>query len=221
MSQVRPPGASFAPLPPGVSHALKPANLERTYRDFLARVYTVQLWRSQIFKVVSQPGESDRDFRIRLAQMSRERRDFELDKLRQRYASKFDTLNRQEASARMEVDRQQQQLGEQKMHTAISVGAGLLGALLGGSRIGTIGRATTVARGATRVSREKQDIDRANVKLQEVQQRKALLEEQVRQEADRLVAGLDPQLEMLQEIQIRPKKTDILIRGAGLLWVAE
>jgi hypothetical protein len=131
VSTTRPAAATFPPLPRGLAQILKPANLERTYRDFLARVYSVDLFRSNLFKVVSQPGESERDFRIRLAQMSRERRDSDIDVLRQRYASKFDALNRQEASAREALGRQQSQYDNQKMQTAISVGAGLLGALFG------------------------------------------------------------------------------------------
>ncbi len=218
VSPTRPAGATFPPLPRGLAQMLKPANLERTYRDFLARVYSVDLWKSNVFKLVSQPGESERDFRIRLAQMSRERRDSDLDALKQRYASKFDALSRQEATAQEALGRQQSQYDNQKMQTAISVGAGLLGALFG-SRMGTIGRAATAARGYGRVSQEKQDIERAQAKLQEVQQKKALLEEQLRQEADRMAAATDPQLEMLQQIIIRPKKTDVAIRAVGLLWI--
>ncbi len=55
--------------------------------------------------------------------------------------------------------------------------------------------------------------------MQEVQQKKALLEEQLRQEADRMAAAIDPQVEMLQQIVIRPKKTDIVIRAVGVLWI--
>jgi hypothetical protein len=96
----------------------------------------------------------------------------------------------------------------------------LLGALFGSrGRSGTIGRATTAARGAGRVSRERQDIERAQEKVREVQEKKAQLEEQLRKEADGIAAGLDVQLENLQEIVARPKKTDILVRAAGLLWL--
>ncbi|RPJ84150.1 MAG: ATP-binding protein [Acidobacteria bacterium] len=218
VSPTRPAAANFTPVPSGVARTLKAANLERTYRDFLARAHSIDLWKSNVFKLVSQPGESERDFRIRLAQMSRERRDSDLDALRQRYASRFEALNRQEATAREALGRQQAQYSNQKMQTAISVGAGLLGALFG-SRMGTIGRATTAARGYGRVSQEKQDIERAQAKLQDVQQKKALLEEQLRQEADRMAAAIDPQMEMLQQLAIRPKKTDIAIRAVGVLWI--
>ncbi|MFB3905999.1 MAG: ATP-binding protein [Acidobacteriota bacterium] len=218
VSTLRPSGGVFPPLSRDAAQALRPANLERTYRDFLARVYTVDLLKSNLLKLVSQPGESERDFRIRLAQLGRERRDSQLDALRQRYASKFDVLSRQEAAAREALGRQQSQYENQKTQTWISAGAGVLGALFG-SRLGTIGRATTVARGYGRVARERQDIERAQTRLQEVLQKKMLLEEQLRQEADRMAIAIDPQLEMLQQISLRPKKTDITIRAVGLLWI--
>jgi hypothetical protein len=215
------PQAGFLPPPAQMLQVISGAGLERTYRDYLQRACELRLWKSNLFKLVSQPGESERDFRVRLSQMARERRDFELESLRRRYAGKFEVLNRQEAEARLNLERQQQEYSQQTMQTAISVGGTLLGALFGGSRgrYGSIGRATTAARSAGRASREYQDIDRARARLEEAHLRKAQLELQLREEADRLAAGLDPLQETLQEIVVRPKKTDILVLATGLLWV--
>jgi len=162
------PGVAFAPLPLDLLSRLRPADVERTYRDFLFRASEIRVWKSNIFKMTSQPGESERDFRIRLTQLFRERRDFELDQLRRKYAGRLDALARQEAQALADVERQSQQYEQQKMQTMISVGSSVLGALFGGSRrSGTIGRATTAARGAGRMSRERQDIGRAEARLEE------------------------------------------------------
>jgi hypothetical protein len=218
LSTQAPSGRGFATLPAEAIETLKSGILERGYRDYLTRAFQLSLWKSNIFKLTSQPGESDRDFRIRLAQMARERRDFELDVLRQKYASKFDALSRQEQSARLATQREEQQYDQQKLQTMISVGGSLLGALFGRSR-GSVGRVTTVARGAGRMSRERQDIQRAQEKFADVQQRKAALEQQLKVEADRVAAAFDPQTETLQEIVVRPKKTDVLVRASGLLWM--
>lgn len=207
------------PVPQEALEILRSGILERGYRDFLTRSFQLSLWKSNLFKMVSQPGESDRDFRIRLGQLARERRDFELDLLRKKYASKFDTLSRQESSLRMQVEKEEEQYSQQKLQTAISVGGSLLGALFGRSARGSLGGATTAARGAGRAYREHQDVEQAQEKLAESQQRKAALEQQLQAEADRVAANFDPQLETLQEIAIRPKKTDILVRASGLLWM--
>ncbi|MBN2034089.1 MAG: ATP-binding protein, partial [Deltaproteobacteria bacterium] len=101
---------------------------------------------------------------------------------------------------------------------AISMGATILGALFGRSA-GTVGRATTAARSASRAYYEKQDIQRAEEKALSARQRIAELEMSLEKEADELIRRFDPMAEELQEIIVRPKKTDIDVRWWGLLWV--
>ena len=215
------PGVAFAPVPLDLLSRIRPADVERTYRDYLFRASEIRVWKSNVFKMTSQPGESERDFRIRLTQLFRERRDFELDQLRRKYAGRLDALARQEAQALADVERQSQQYEQQKMQTMISVGSSVLGALFGSSRrSGTIGRATTAARGAGRMSRERQDIGRAEERLEETRQKRRMLEDEMQAAVQSVSGGLDPQTEMLQEILVRPKKNDILIRAWGVLWVA-
>ncbi len=215
------PGVVFAPVPLDLLSRLRPADVERTYRDFLFRASEIRVWKSNVFKMTSQPGESERDFRIRLTQLFRERRDFELDQMRRKYSGRLDTLARQEAQALADLERQSQQYEQQKMQTYISVGSSVLGALFGSRRGGTIGRATTAARGAGRMSRERQDIGRAEARLEDVRQKRRALEDEMQTALQSISGGLDPQTEMLQEILVRPKKNDILIRAWGIVWVAE
>ncbi len=215
------PGVAFAPVPLDLLSRLRPADVERTYRDFLFRASEIRVWKSNVLKMTSQPGESERDFRIRLTQLFRERRDFELDQMRRKYSGRLDTLARQEAQALADLERQSQQYEQQKMQTYISVGSSVLGALFGSRRGGTIGRATTAARGAGRMSRERQDIGRAESRLEDVRQKRRILEDEMQANLQSISGGLDPQTEMLQEILVRPKKNDILIRAWGIVWVAE
>jgi len=48
-----------------------------------------------------------------------------------------------------------------------------------------------------------------------------MLEDEMQAAVQSVSGGLDPQTEMLQEILVRPKKGDILVRAWGILWVAE
>ena len=65
--------------------------------------------------------------------------------------------------AEQAVDREQQQASDQKLQTAVSMGATVLGALFGRKAvsIGTLGRATTAARGVGRTMKEDSDVKRA------------------------------------------------------------
>ena len=74
----------------------------RSLEESLYRSRSLELFKSPTFKIQSAPGESERDFRIRLADLGRERRDLEIEKLRERYAKKAATLEERIRRARAE-----------------------------------------------------------------------------------------------------------------------
>ncbi|MFZ2054143.1 MAG: hypothetical protein WAU81_08085 [Candidatus Aminicenantales bacterium] len=207
---------AFLSLPGRTGQLLKSA--EADYLDFAARTVQVSLWKSRMFDEVSRPGEPERDFRLRLGQRVREKRDAELERLRRKYAAKFATLEKQLLTARQRLEREQEQYKGQMAHTAISVGATILGSILG-RRSAQVGRATTSARSASRAYYEKMDIQRARQQLEVAQQRLTDLEKQVEAEAARITDALDPDTEVLQPLTLRPKKKDIVAVWSGLLWL--
>jgi len=207
---------NFVPVPEKLMGRLKEAG--RDYKDFLARSFNWTLLRSPMLKMTSRPGETERDFRLRLEQKARELRDEHLAKLREKYAAKISSLERQAMAAQHRVEREQEQFRGQATQTAISMGAAILGAVFG-RRGGAVGRATTTARSASRAYYEKQDIQRAKEKALSARERIAEMERSLEREADELARRFDPTAEKLQEIMIRPKKADIDVRWWGLLWV--
>jgi hypothetical protein len=215
------PGAGFMPLPTTLIQAARLQRAQKGYAEFAQRRSQMVIWKSAALQVTSQPGESERDFRVRLQQVARERRDFELERLRSRYATKMDALKRRMTAAQQRLDREQESYGQQKMQTAISVGATLLGALMGRKAIstGTLGRATTAARQASRINRERDDVQRALDEKQSVEQQLRDIEVQLNLEADQMTKSYDPQTEVLQQIVIRPTKADILLREFAILWM--
>ena len=220
LSRKAPAEGSYLPLPTTPMEPKRFQNSQKGYLDFAYRQSQVTLWKSNLFKLISQPGESEPEFRVRLQQLARERRDFEIDRLRQRYAAKSATLKQRLMRAEQRVGREQEQFKEQKVQTAISVGATLLGALMGRKALSssTLGRAATASRQATRIVREKQDVERAREQQESVQAQVSELEQQLQQEVDRVTEACDPQKEVLQPILIRPTRQDILLQQFGLLW---
>jgi hypothetical protein len=96
----------------------------------------------------------------------------------------------------------------------------VLGAILGRKTIstGTIGRATTAARGVGRSYKESQDVARAQETAAAVKQQAEELDARMREEVAELEARLDPAAEQLETISVRPKKTDIDVRPVSLIW---
>jgi hypothetical protein len=156
-----------------------------------------------------------------LQQSAREQRDEATEKLRQKYASKMATLEEQARRAQQAVEREAEQAKQQKMQTAISVGTTLLSAFVGRKAVSysSLGRATTAARGASRIMKESQDIKRAQETVGTYQQRLQELEESFKSEMDALATKIDPLTEQLEQVSVRPAKKDISVRLTSLVWV--
>ncbi|HUR29296.1 MAG TPA: DUF87 domain-containing protein, partial [Planctomycetota bacterium] len=86
-------GATFDTL---ASEASKVKSYDAWRKQLVDAVYRTKklaLLRSPSLEETSRPGESEREFRLRLAQLARENRDALALKLRQRYSSRFTTLD--------------------------------------------------------------------------------------------------------------------------------
>jgi hypothetical protein len=215
------PGAGFADLP---AAAMRPASYrtwERSFETFLHQNAVLSLYSLPAFRLVGKPGETESELRVRARQAAHEGRDRAVEQLRRRYASRFQTLQDRLRRAQDRIGREQAQVQQQGVQTAISVGATVLGALLGRKTIsvGTVGRATTAARGAGRVAREQQDVARAQEEVRRLERELADLESSFQQEAARVTGGADAETAELTQQVIRPRKSDTAIRRVSLVWV--
>lgn len=215
------PGATYAALPAGALRAANYATWEKTLKTFIYQTVTLELSACPALKQVSRPGEAEGDFRARLGQTMRERRDGEADRLKRQYAPKFMALQEQRRRAQARVEAEKAQYGQQTLQTAISVGATIMGALFGrkAMSVGNMGRATTAVRGAGRAMRERGDIGRATDTVAAVHERLAALQEQFDQAAAQLHAGYDPAMAEFTRIAVRPRKTDIAVSEVALVWL--
>jgi len=211
--------ASFGNLPAGVKPKIGEV-WKKAFGEQLYRSVKVELFRSPGLKQVSKPGESEKDFRLRIGQAGRETRDAMVEKLRLKYAPKFASLQERIRRAEQAVEREKEQASQSKMQTVISVGGALLGAFLGRKVMsaGNIGRATTAVRGAGRAYKESQDIDRAGENVDAVKQQLADLQAQFQAEADAITGQMDPTSEQLETVTIKPKKTNITVRSVTVAW---
>jgi hypothetical protein len=213
--------AEFLDVP---SSAASPRNYDawsRELADWLYRNRSIAVYRSPDFKMASEPGESERDFRIRLQQSAREQRDAMLDALRKKYATRLATLEDRVRRAEQAVDRESKQAQQQKVQTAISLGSTVLGAILGRKAISmsSVGRATTAARGAGRIQKERQDVARARETLDMQRARLRELEQEFQAETDTLAARTDPMTKELETLEVRPLRKNIAVPLIALAWM--
>ena len=191
----------------------------RTYgKEIKSHLYQTRpklLWRNRALKLQSKPGESKAEFSARLQLARREKRDAAAEKLREKFAKKVKSMQARVGRAEDKVDREQSQYDQQKLQTGISMGATVLGAIFG-SR--AMGRATTAARGAGRVAREREDVQRAEEDLRDLQDALRALEIEAEEEVKALDAEMEREAPELEEVIVRPKKSDIRVSDLRLAW---
>jgi len=212
--------AGFAPLPAVAGKAKSYDGWRKDFAAWLFRASSFKILTSPRLKAFSQPGESEADFRARIGHTGREKRDQELEKLRRKYAAKISSLQERIRRAEQAVERESEQVTQSGVQVAISFGATLLGAMFGRKAVSatTLGRATTAARGAGRVMKERQDVDRAKENVEAYKQELAHLDAQMKQEADTLAAAADLSSEPLETVNVRPTKQNVTVKLLALAW---
>ena len=128
---------------------------------------------------------------------------------------------RRSAAPSQAVERESEQVTQQGLQAAISIGTTLIGAFLGRKAVtaSTLGRATTAARGAGRVLKERQDVGRAQETVEALQQQLADLDEAFKADAEKLGASGDALTEPIETLSVRPSKQNITVKLVALAWV--
>ena len=214
-------GAEFADLP---AEACKAASYQKWSKDllrWLSRNRPLVVYHSNRFKMTSRIDESEGEFRARLSQAAREKRDLEVEKLRKKYAARFSTLKNRQLQAEQTIAREQDQAKSRKIETAISFGTAILGAFLGRKVLSTTSatRVGTAMKSASRLGKETQDVARARERAKAVQLEMDELEMRLQEDIAGLEASYDPGGEDLEEVRVSPSMTDITLEVFGLAWM--
>jgi hypothetical protein len=218
-SDAPPSGATFAALPRAAGQAGTVKKWSDAFADSLYRSATVELLECKRLRLLSKPGENERDFRIRIADLSRADRDARVDALRDQYAAKLTALEDRIRRAEQAVAREKDQASSQRVTAAVSAGATLLSAFLGRKVTRTaMGDAARSVRGFDRAARQGRDVDRAEDSLGALQTRRAELEAALAADVVALEAKLDASAEPLTTVTVRPRKSDVEVTSVVVLW---
>jgi hypothetical protein len=210
-------GAGFAELPAALLSAKNYGDWGKALAASLYQNGAVELLAAKSLKLTSNPGESEGDFRTRLAQSLREFRDAEVAKLRAKHADKLKSLENRLRQAADRVEREKAQYSQRKLDTAVSIGTSILGAIFGG-RSTAATRAGSAARSAGRAMNERGDVARADESLEALTAERDALLKSIEQDAGALSASLDPASVALEKLRIAPRKSDIAVGRVALAW---
>ena len=214
--------ATYESLPEIAAKAKSYGGWNKDLGNWLFATQKLALFRSNNLKMVSEPEESERDFRIRLNDTAREARDEAVRVLRQKYTPKLNLLEERIRKAQQVIQKEEEQSSAAKVQTGLSIASGILGAFLGrGFSKSTVGAVGSAARSFGKASKESSDVARAEENLHASEEQKAEVERQMQEEIAIMQMKFDALNEPLETIHVAPKKTNITVKFFSLCWRPE
>ncbi len=220
LARTPPADGRFETLRPAASDPKSYTRWKKSLQTQLYRTRQLDVFRCADPKLVATLGEPEGQFRGRLCDHRREQRDLAIEKLRSRYAPTLAALEKKIESAVDKVDVETEQYSHQRNQTLISIGATVVGALFGRKLTSAsgVGRATTAARSFGRASRERGDIERAEERVEELQNDLQELEKEFEAEVARMRDDIDPASFDVETVVVRPRKSDLAVDQLLLVW---
>jgi hypothetical protein len=216
-------GIPFLPLPSAAALAKNYGIWEKLFLQYLKTNRNLELYRSPSLKETSMMGEDERDFRIRLQHLAHEKRDDEVELLKKKYETKFQTLENRLLRARQTMENRSTQANQKKMEAAVSAGTAILGALFGRKAISatSISKVGTAVKSTTRAMKSGEAIAQSKETLETLEAQMAQLELDLEQEIGKLTEKYDVSLETLESVSIRPAAGGIVLQLFALGWMLE
>ena len=210
----------FCDLPTELRGAATYKDLDKRFKDYLYRHHSLAVYKCEALGTYAPSGSTEGEARIHFTQGLRELRDLESEKVRAKFATRAKTLEKQIRAAGDRITKEQNEMKEATMSTAISIGSTILGAFFGkklGSRA-NVSRTSTAMRGATKATQAKGDVDRAVESMQQLQLDLEDLNSEIKIALDEIVAKYDVKSVVLEETLVPPKKSDLKTKPLMLLW---
>jgi hypothetical protein len=214
-------GHAFAELPTGLSAARNYGTWEKELADHLYRNHQIRVFYSKTLKRNSLAGQAEDEARVELAQAAREARDAEVEKLRDKYATKLKSLESRIMTAQQKVEREQEKAKQKSMQSILNVGTSILGALLG-NKIASktnLTKVATAAKGIGSAVQGRGDVARAEESLTELLADREAMEKECQEEVDAITDRFSVASLALETIDIPIRKSDTRVKLLCLLWV--
>ncbi|HVJ85511.1 MAG TPA: ATP-binding protein, partial [Caulifigura sp.] len=213
--------AAYSGIPVELTRAKSYAGWSKSFKDALYRDAVLQLMSAPDLKEASKPGETEGDFRVRLSQAARERRDTEVERLRGQYASRLNTLAEKIRKAEQRREVEATQASSAKTGALISAGMAAIGALFSRKKLSStnLGKAASSMRAATRASEQAGDVARADENIETLKKQQAALQAEVDAESKSIQDAYSAESIKIETREVAPRKSDIAIDQVTLCWL--
>ncbi|MBG7609188.1 MAG: ATP-binding protein [Verrucomicrobia bacterium] len=211
----------FGDLPGYAMNAKNYKAPEKDFKNDLYREEREEIWSCPLLDAWGEIGETEAEFRVRIAHEAKEQRDDAMDKVCDAAAKKVKTLESRLRTAEAKLAKEKAESSSAKMNAGISVLGGLVKAIFGrktGSR--GFGRATsggTVTK-ATTAYKQHRDVANAEAKIDGLQEELEAIRDTMEKELGDIAENFDPTSLVLEKETLKPRRTDVQVERVALLW---
>ncbi len=208
------PGARYAAIPEWLSDARLITSLQSDFVDWVVRNGTLRVRVNEVLKVFAGPDVTTAEFREMCSKAARDAMKAELDKVETTFNKKLETLEAKVKRQTMEVDSQEDELGQRRMEE-VGKGAEFLIGMLGGrkrSLSSNLSKRRMTASAKAILKQEQAELEMLEKQLAGLEnERKAALDEV----NERWARQVDHEV----EVPVTPYRKDVYVDFYGIAWL--
>jgi hypothetical protein len=208
-----PKNARYLSVPEFIQSDKSLTKASRALKDYIYENSRLELYKCSSLRLESTVDEELSDFKAKVLDAIDEKKEQEIEKLKDRYSTKEKRLLDQLTRAKERVEKEK---GDQ-MSSFINIGVSVIGALFGKTTISKVGSAVNKS---SRALKERGDVTRAEQKQLQIEDKIDDLSIELDDKIDDLSQKYDIDNYEITTLSIKPKKRDIDIEDIAIVWRA-
>jgi phage host-nuclease inhibitor protein Gam len=209
-------GPYFAPVPETANSPKEINALTKSLADWLFYNRRLSISIHPELGVLKRPGQSEREFKVQLSQAARERRDAEVEALKQKYSTQIDKLQTKLRKYERDLEASEADYDARKREELITTGETVLGFLMGRRYMRTMSRVATKRRLATHA---KYGVEEKKDEIADLEEEITRLSDELEQASAEITRKWSDTLDQVSSQEVAPRRGDIDVRLVALAWV--
>jgi hypothetical protein len=207
---------AYLPVPRHLADSDSHKGWSRAFSEYLYRNVRLPIWYNPELKLYGQAGESRRDFRVRCEEAAREQRDAEVEKEKEKFEKRIERVEDKLRRERRRLEEEQVELAGRRREETLS-GAESVIRLISGRRSSSA--LSTASRRRRMTQQAKADVEESRQAIEDLERDLEELKEEWREKEEQIAASWAETLEEVQEVEISPRRTDVVVDYCGLAWI--
>ena len=209
-------GPFFADAPEQANRASKLDRMRGDLADWLYYNARLKILGHAALGLYQGADERERDFRIRLQQAARERRDAEVEKLKTQFANQLDKLSSKLRKEEQDKAEAEADHAARKQQELIGIGETVLSWVLGGRSMRGLSTAASKRRMTARAG---VNVEEAEAEIAELKGEMGQLDTKLKAESEAITLKWANLLDELSSESITPRRTDVDVQLVALGWL--